>query len=294
MVSPVNMISSVPLPPHFRSRDTSETKSSSATMEKVTLEKTSSNKRKQEESMSSGEKNHENPVIFKRRMTSHDEDGDERRDASSSSSKRTAAAETRDQYPEVKRIGSSEMTSALALASLAYTNQFKPFYANPQATTIMRPKKMSNMAMSQTMYMRHLPSSSSYGSFGTAMNNLHLQNPINRHPPIALQRGGFNFNRQQMQPMQERKKEWVCDFCHFESFDTYHEASMHEKKCKCNPNVKSVPKKQTDRAGPEKKENIYYFEGVVPLGITTDDQWLSETNCFVRKYCVEAFSAKEG
>ena len=36
-----------------------------------------------------------------------------------------------------------------------------------------------------------------------------------------------------------------------------------------------------------------YFTGCIPLSLSKDSEWLSDVNCYVRKYCIVAFSATE-
>lgn len=120
---------------------------------------------------------------------------------------------------------------------------------------------------------------------------------------------------------------WICDYCHVAAFDTFQEASDHEARCgmrhRCNTPNSSVtvtapqlqPTKISERRNSQETElteteNDYqeinnncndserhgahhYFSGTVPLSIPkTDSEWLSELNCYVRDKCVEAFSAK--
>lgn len=133
---------------------------------------------------------------------------------------------------------------------------------------------------------------------------------------------------------QSKKKKWVCDFCNDASFDDYDLAVRHERACNYNPKCIKITssrgsiisamstidegdKKEecmnrlqkyerhpfygmgpiATRPDPEQKlrEKKIYFEGSIPLAVeATDSDWLSETNCFIRSQCVEAFSAAEG
>jgi hypothetical protein len=48
--------------------------------------------------------------------------------------------------------------------------------------------------------------------------------------------------------------------------------------------VESTPSSEISSSAP-------YFAGCVPLALSKDSDWLSDVNCFVRKHCMEAFSA---
>jgi len=121
---------------------------------------------------------------------------------------------------------------------------------------------------------------------------------------------------------------WICDYCHVAAFNTFQEAADHEARCgtrhqgivaNSSSGITSTPmvrdeeisdqrnSQETgrtdtdndyqDRSSPcknnERHDGQQYFAGSVPLSVpTTDPEWLSELNCYVRDKCVEAFSAK--
>lgn len=122
-------------------------------------------------------------------------------------------------------------------------------------------------------------------------------------------------------PMMHRSAShpWICDYCNVASFATYQEACIHEESCRHRFNM---PSRRTNMWHPmaaqsmvlppqhlaaiEQEQRIQpvenlpcssdrdWFEGSVPLSIKeTDPEWLSETNCFLREKCVEAFSVTE-
>ncbi|CAB9518760.1 expressed unknown protein [Seminavis robusta] len=109
---------------------------------------------------------------------------------------------------------------------------------------------------------------------------------------------------------------WICDYCNAAAFSTYEEACVHEQACKmqCRQHGTGSPRfplgqqqSSMATAGKSKVEgetgnevptraasNVEWFSGSVSLCIPDSDaEWLSEINCFLRKYCVEAFSATE-
>lgn len=302
-------------PPHFRRRFSSSESASLSTINiKAPIKRNNSNKRKQEESLSFEDRNNEVPAMFKRQMTSHDEDGDERRDAPSSPPP-TSNAESRDQYREISRVGSSELASAVALASLAF-GMNKQSKSNSR-NAIMRPRQtpITDITRSQShqqeLLMRSISSTSSYGSFGLAMNNLYLHDQMNNRPRFTVPPEAY-FNRQPAPVpsmlQQQQPQKWVCDYCNDEAFDSYEEACKHEEKCASNKSAvasdslkDSVAKGPTTSVESRAIEQTHgndtglYFEGVIPLAVpATDHDWLSDTNCFVRSRCIEAFSAQKG
>ena len=104
---------------------------------------------------------------------------------------------------------------------------------------------------------------------------------------------------------------WICDFCNAAAFNTFEEACMHEETCKvqCRQNTpaRAMTFGSMSGAGNSRIEGeagistmgkaapaSECFSGSISLAIPeSDSEWLSEANCFVRKYCVEAFSANE-
>jgi hypothetical protein len=110
---------------------------------------------------------------------------------------------------------------------------------------------------------------------------------------------------------------WICDFCNAAAFNTYEEACLHEDVCKrqCHhrpadgqrfiplgnqSNMVTIGKPEAqgetreDDLPTKAASNAECFSGSVSLCIPESDaEWLSEINCFLRKYCVEAFSATE-
>lgn len=97
---------------------------------------------------------------------------------------------------------------------------------------------------------------------------------------------------------------WICDFCNSASFSTYAEACAHENECQRR--IKQTDSKNKQTRQPEKttaneetavrdeSASTTWFTGSVALAVeSTDREWLSELNCFLRKDCIEAFSAEK-
>lgn len=291
----------------------------------------------------------------------------------SSSDKNKIISDDNDKiHREVKRVGSSELASAMALASLAYgKTDSKPKSSTPPTTTSVSAPTSSIHRLKQAtmpplsafaspqqaqdyLLSRTMSTASSAASFGyPTMNEMRLAH----HPLYNHQRFNMNVppevflaNSQLSRPgsfgqpgagVAPKKKQWVCDYCNEASFDDYDEACRHEATCSFNKNAKAtnsitattsnickpvssrsstmdeddrkmdnmsrMKKYQrrtmfemgpiATRPDPDKaqREKNIYFQGSIPLAVpATDSDWLSETNCYVRRECVEAFSAKEG
>lgn len=110
-------------------------------------------------------------------------------------------------------------------------------------------------------------------------------------------------SHQQSKSASNETKRWVCDYCNEKSFPSYEEACTHEKKCINNPNVKTESTNVKSVANESKavvklcyseEHSRTYYTGSMPLSVdATDAKWLSEMNCYVRKNCIEVFSAVE-
>ena len=127
-------------------------------------------------------------------------------------------------------------------------------------------------------------------------------------------------------PLMHPENQWICDFCNVAAFATYQDACVHEETCKIQCSLRPVAREQhaianMQRDGPaadnshtimarscsnsseeeEDKSTVevssasgHWFGGATSLSIKeSDSEWLSELNCFIRKNCVEAFSALE-
>jgi len=130
------------------------------------------------------------------------------------------------------------------------------------------------------------------------------------------------------QPMSNpRSDQWVCDYCNVAAFPTFQEACAHEESCRArlsaeprfespwngragfvanlNPPYAAHGMLPTPMAFPvtppgtstmsgdfTDNDSTRWFEGSCSLAIPeTDPDWLSGLNCYIRRHCVEAFSA---
>lgn len=152
-----------------------------------------------------------------------------------------------------------------------------------------------------------------------------------QHPPWMQARMGLAPpppHQRMMRPppaVNASDQHWICDFCNAAAFNTYEEACVHEEACRlqCAPTSHHHP--ENERKSPmvfhgfgsgshemaAEDDSIHgqdrglnnsagvvaasrWFSGSVSLSIPdSDSEWLSEVNCFIRKYCIEAFSATE-
>jgi hypothetical protein len=123
--------------------------------------------------------------------------------------------------------------------------------------------------------------------------------------------------------------QWICDFCNVASFATYQEACMHEESCSVRCGMASPRRQQQFQTpmwhhpvspplsmqiphhhpmacmeiAPEppiltkplpSSASRKWYQGATSLEVPeTDGDWLSEINCYIRRECVEAFSATE-
>lgn len=91
------------------------------------------------------------------------------------------------------------------------------------------------------------------------------------------------------------KGDWVCDYCNKASFSSYEEACAHEEVCKHKYTSQQQGRNPVEgeaRRSSSEREQIDYYTGCIPIAVeSADSEWLSELNCFIRKNCIEAFSA---
>ena len=96
---------------------------------------------------------------------------------------------------------------------------------------------------------------------------------------------------------------WICDYCNAAAFASYHEACAHEQQCK-NRTLAQVQSRQPEEKNSEDNDDeiaerdevvsTVWKSGCIALAIdATDREWLSQVNCYIRKHCIEAFSATD-
>lgn len=127
-------------------------------------------------------------------------------------------------------------------------------------------------------------------------------------------------HQRMMQPPSAPSEHWICDFCNAAAFTTYEEACVHEEACRhqCISGHDETQRMPTAFRGfasgsqemDEGQASICrdpgsdhaartgtateWFNGCVSLSIPeSDTEWLSEINCFIRKFGIEAFSATD-
>lgn len=87
-----------------------------------------------------------------------------------------------------------------------------------------------------------------------------------------------------------KEDKWICDYCNSESFTSYKAACDHEEFC-CKK-APYLPIDKRDEAPKPPPSPSQWFSGSIPLAIPNSDaEWLSQSNSYIRLYCVEAFSA---
>jgi hypothetical protein len=91
---------------------------------------------------------------------------------------------------------------------------------------------------------------------------------------------------------------WICDFCNNASFSSFQEACAHENVCKHRKTNFQQARQPEDNRKAQNEETsrdegeTAWFSGCVALSVEPADiEWLSELNCFIRKNCIQAFSA---
>ncbi len=162
-------------------------------------------------------------------------------------------------------------------------------------------------------YMHHRPNHSMYTQGG--MPSMYNHTAYGYHPgPVKSSHSQTSSDRQ-----------WACDFCGNRSFSTYEQACNHEQFCQYNPRAIQPNKMPMFRprpsgharavsitssgshgssrsvlqgdsiSSPADEDESKFFCGAIKLHVpAADPEWLSEMNCFIRKNCIEAFSANEG
>jgi hypothetical protein len=133
-----------------------------------------------------------------------------------------------------------------------------------------------------------------------------------------------------MQPaLMHPENQWICDFCNVASFSSYDEACAHEQACKTRkhmpPGAGFTPYgmhqspyhyptgsphtnhmlvsrsssgeedySQVETGPVAAADSDTWHSGSMSLAMgESDSEWLSELNCYIRRHCVEAFSATE-
>jgi hypothetical protein len=162
----------------------------------------------------------------------------------------------------------------------------------------------------------HNPSPPGAGWYGAPRMGYpprHLMQPPLMHPSADHHHPQQQQQQQQgPQGGQSRTNQWICDFCNIASFETYEAACIHEESCKLrvlsmsssqeSPSLTMSRSRSMEDDGsmadvynampPVDVKSQEWHTGKTRLATEESDrEVLSELNCYIRKYCVEAFSA---
>jgi hypothetical protein len=199
---------------------------------------------------------------------------------------------------------------------------------SPQQIHIMSPHSPLHMSPRSVQQHRgpfvpRSPHPYRISPYGRPHHHSPMQYHQNQHQqlPPAWAHGRMYPPQALMQPpLMHPENQWICDFCNVAAFATYEDACVHEETCKIQCSMRPVAREQyaianMQRDGPaadnshtmmarsssdeEEKSTVevssasgHWFSGATSLSIKeSDSEWLSELNCFVRKNCVETFSA---
>eukprot|EP00934_Nitzschia_sp_Nitz4_P001414 Nitzschia sp. Nitz4//scaffold151_size53849//17389//19320//NITZ4_006718-RA/size53849-processed-gene-0.58-mRNA-1//1//CDS//3329537129//1414//frame0 len=122
-------------------------------------------------------------------------------------------------------------------------------------------------------------------------------------PPMAG-RMGYVPQRLMQPPLLHPENQWICDYCNVAAFSSYDEACLHEEACKVRnckdssaPGAVSQSHSEEMSATPvdlPSGSSDAWHTGTMSLAMEeSDHEWLSDLNCFIRKHCVEVFSAED-
>ena len=208
---------------------------------------------------------------------------------------------------------SNDLASAMALTSLAHHS---PPQDIPSSNT-----KYQKRPMNCDGYRAHVQRQSPHA---TQMANIAM--PSFQGPSIYrdyYNNMPYNYGPSSMYTYHNQApQQWACDFCNRASFSTFDEACNHEKVCNCNPEVQhkaspAVPHPEPSSrsismtcvgsteskrsilannkktvSSPADEDESKFFCGTIPLAVPAADlESLSEMNCYIRKECIQAFSA---
>ena len=193
-------------------------------------------------------------------------------------------------------------------------------HSRPPITSQMSQPPLNGSQMSHI----GMPSFQSRPMYAGYYNNAPYNNaPYNNAP---YNNAPYNYGSSSTSTFHNQSpKQWACDFCDRASFSTFDETCRHEKVCSHNPenhqNVSSpVPrpflssrsasmtsvasgsskrslmsKEASIATSPVDDDESQFFCAIIPLAVpSADPEWLSEMNCYIRKKCIQVFSATPG
>jgi len=135
-----------------------------------------------------------------------------------------------------------------------------------QRKSIFQQSRSEILAKPYNIYSRKMP----YGSLDNA--------PRFFPPPPFLHPRQYNFQR--------ASGSWACDHCQVATFDSYQEALHHEQLCPMNQN--RLKTHSSGKLLPAQRDKLG-----IALSMPGDKDSLSDRQCYVRSYFVEAFSCTE-
>jgi hypothetical protein len=203
----------------------------------------------------------------------------------------------------------------------------EPIPISPEVRSPVRPIKRVHFASNVKEQQTHSPAPRfSFQPTGSPQSF-----PVRMHPPgfrgfpLRQQHPQWMHTRMPHQRLVQPQlalsdHHWICDFCNAAAFNTYEEACIHEEACKlqCAPTGAEIPRPplmfhgfpgggstgielegecnsfEPQNVPVRSSTSSEWFSGSISLAIPeSDSEWLSEINCFIRKFCIEAFSATE-
>jgi hypothetical protein len=85
---------------------------------------------------------------------------------------------------------------------------------------------------------------------------------------------------------------WVCQLCNSRAFASREEAMQHEALCNTGSGSHSDIRSDVQVHDSYVNPDTYsHLPNPLPLAMPTDKDWLTPLHCFVRRHCVEVFSA---
>ena len=221
---------------------------------------------------------------------------------------------------------SNELASAMALASLA-----NPSPAQSQSTPHPSYHAQRMIYKRYPTQMHSRPPITSQRSYppphGSQMSHIGMPSFQSRQTYGGYYNNApYNYGSSSTSMFHNQSpKQWACDFCDRASFSTFDEACKHEKVCSHNPEIhqnlsspipppilysrsasmtsvasvgskpSAISKEASITSSPVDDDESQFFCGIIPLAVpSADPEWLSEMNCYIRKECIQAFSAKPG
>ncbi len=99
----------------------------------------------------------------------------------------------------------------------------------------------------------------------------------------------------------QQRGPWACDYCRLATFSTFEDAAKHEESCSMNQNALSFQPNPNHSIPSPHLQYTHHFNRVsssdssktISLGMPSDEDCLSDRQCYVRSNFVELFAATE-